>query len=180
MKSTWDTRPSTDEYGSFYQKYIDKLGPGNIIDILREQGNEVRTLIGSLDEERALHQYADGKWTVKEVLGHLIDNERVFSLRALSISRNDPGELPGYDQEAYVRQSNFNERGLQSLGDEYEGLRNSNIQMFSGLNEEMINRRGIANSYSLSVRAIPFIIAGHERHHLDIFENRYGLNLPNS
>lgn len=178
MKSIWNPRPATEEYGSFYQKYIDKLPPGNIIDILVKQRDEVCTLIDSLDEKKALSRYKEGKWTVKEVIGHLIDNERVFSVRALAISRNDPGELPGYDQEAYVRESNLNQRSLQNLQGEYEGLRTSNIQMFSGFSEQMLNRTGIANNYSLSVRAIPFIIAGHERHHLELLEKRYEIELP--
>lgn len=178
MKSIWNKRPDKDEYGSFYQKYIDKLGPGNIIDILRGQRDEVVTLIQSLDEEKALYRYDKGKWTIKEVIGHLLDNERVFSYRALSISRNDPEDLPGYDQEQYVKAANFNDRSLPNLREEYENLRNSNISLFNSFTEQIINRRGIANNYSMSVRAIPFIIAGHERHHLKLLESRYDIELP--
>lgn len=178
INSIWDQRPSPDEYGSFYQRYIDKLGSGNILDILINQHHTTYTLINCLNRDQALHRYEEGKWTVKQVIGHMIDTERVFSYRVLAICRNDPSELPGFDQEAYVEAANFNERSLQSLADEYDALRKSNVQLFKSFSEEMLDRRGVANNYELTVRAIPFIIAGHERHHLELLSSRYKLDVP--
>lgn len=177
MESIWDERPAAGEYGSFYQSYIEKLGSGNIIEILGEQQEITSSLITSLDERQALYRYKEQKWTVKEVIGHLIDTERVFAYRALSISRNDTNELPGFDQDEYVEAASFNDRSLQNFRDEYAGQRRSTIALFSSFSKEILDRKGIANNYSLSVRAIPFIIAGHERHHLEILDNRYGLEV---
>ncbi|MDR8391703.1 DinB family protein [Aliifodinibius sp. S!AR15-10] len=178
MKSIWDTRPSKGEYGPFYQTYIDKLRPGNIIDILESQGDEVNRLIMSQDEEQALHRYEEEKWSVKEVFGHMMDTERVFCHRALSISRNDPNDLPGFEQDDYVNAVDFDTRSIESLAREQVALRENTIQLFKGFSKQMLERTGIANNYSLSVRAVPFIIAGHERHHLLLLESRYGLQLP--
>lgn len=176
--SIWDQRPSPDEYGPFYKRYINKLGPGNILDILTNQRRTTYMLINSLNREQALYRYDEGKWTVKEVIGHMIDTERIFSYRVLAICRNDPNELTGFDQDDYVAAANFNDRTLQNLADEYDALRKSNIQLFKSFNEDMLERRGVANNYELSVRAIPFIIAGHERHHLELLASRYKLDVP--
>lgn len=175
MKSIWNKRPSPDEYGSFYQTYIDKLGEGNIIEILQTQHDTTHSLIKSLTPEQALYRYEKGKWTVKEVIGHVIDTERVFAYRTLAISRKDRNELPGFDQDEYVDAAAFNNRSLQSLADDYDAQRNAGIHLFNGLAKEMLDRKGVANGYELTVRAIPFIVAGHERHHLGLLQNRYGL-----
>lgn len=177
MSSIWKERPSPGEYGSFYQTYLDKLGEESILEILRNQQTIVCDLIDGLSPEQELHTYSDEKWTVKEVIGHLIDTERVFAYRALSISRNDTHKLPGFDQDEYVEAAHFNERSLAGLKAEYEGQRNSVIAFFKALPEVTLSRTGIANDYSLSVRAIPFIIGGHERHHLQILDSKYGLEV---
>lgn len=177
MKSIWDRNyPSKNEYGEFYHKYVDHLDRDNIIDILINQRDETSAIINSLDQEQALHRYANDKWTVKEVIGHIIDTERTFAYRALCFSRGDSHELHGFDQDEYVDGANFNERSLENLEEEYTAQRNSNISLFSSFTEEILNRKGIASNNRMTVRSIPFIIAGHERHHLKILKSKYGLN----
>lgn len=176
MKSVWDEiKPTSEEYGNYYQGYVDQVGAGNIIDILMDQMQETCALINSLSHEQAHYRYAEDKWTVKEVIGHLMDTEHVFACRALCFSRNDPNTLPGFDQDEYVKAGNFNSRSRENLENEYFALRNSTIYLFSSFSEEMLMRKGIANNVTFTVRAIPFIIAGHERHHLEILKTRYGV-----
>ncbi len=176
MKNDWDdVRPDETEYGEFYHGYVRKIGTGNIIDILMNQMQETYTLINSLTPDESAYRYEEGKWTPKEIFGHMIDSERVFSYRALAFSRGDSNELPGFDQDAYVENANFNDRSLQNLGNEYFALRNSNVHLFSSFTKTVMDREGIANKAKMTVRSIPFIIAGHERHHLDILHSRYKL-----
>ncbi len=172
----WENqRPEESEYGSFYKSYIDRVGGGNIIDILINQKNETYTLIKSLNSRQGDLRYEEGKWTVREVFGHIIDTERIFACRALHIGRGEQKPLPGYDQDAYVDEANFDERSLRSLADEYFGLRESTCHLFRSFKPETARRRGTANENPLSVRAIAYVIAGHERHHLDILGERYGI-----
>lgn len=169
-------RPETGEYGDFYQGYVEKVGDGNIFDILMDQMHETHTLIGSLTPEQATCRYAEDKWTVKEVIGHLIDSERVFAYRGLCFSRGERKDLPGFDQDEYVKEANFNDRSLQSLGEEYFSQRNSTIALFKSLPEDIMLRKGKANGFTFTVRSIPFIIAGHERHHLDVLKQKYRID----
>lgn len=165
-------RPADDEYGKYYQNYIEKAGD-NIFEILEDQKNQLHTLIRSLDNEQALYSYAEGKWSVKEIIGHLIDSERVFAYRALSFARGEQQHLPGFEQDEYVQEAWFDERSLQSLADEYLTVRNSTIELFKSLAEDTLLKKGTASGNPFSVRALLFIIAGHERHHLDILQERY-------
>ncbi len=173
---TWeDNRPEADEYSEFYQGYIEQVTGPNVLQTLIKQGQETYALIQQLTPEEAAHRYAEGKWSVKEVIGHLIDTERIMAYRALCISRGETASLPGYDQDEYVEQAHFDERNPQNLSTEYDALRNANISLFNSFNEEQVLRKGTANDTTVSVRAIAYIIAGHERHHLDILEERYGI-----
>lgn len=178
MNSIWKERPSPDEYAPYHQPYIENVGTGNVIDGLESQRDEVYDFIHSLDERQAKHRYETGKWTVKQVLVHLIDNERIYAYRALSIARNSPEELIGYDQEEYADAASRTDRTLDNIAEEYTCLRTSNIHMFTGFSVDETKRKGVADGCTLSVRAIPFILAGHERHHLGVIERRYGLPLP--
>lgn len=166
-------RPKPNECAPFYQKYIDELGNGDIFAFLRSQLQEMRHLLQSIDDEKALHRYADGKWSIKEVVGHLIDAERVFSYRALCFARNDPGPLPGMEENDYVRFGLFDARPLIELTEEHHFLRSATIFMFKSFNQEVQMRRGIASSSEFTVRSLAWIIAGHERHHLNILKERY-------
>ncbi|HKK44280.1 MAG TPA: DinB family protein [Balneolaceae bacterium] len=168
-----DNHPDSDEYDSFYRDYLDLLDTDNIIQTLTMQGQIMFTLIQNLSPDEADYRYADGKWSVKEVIGHLIDTERVMAYRAMCISRGDLTSLPGFDQDEYVENAHFEERSLTSLSAEYDAQRNANISMFNGLTEEQILQKGTANGVTVSVRALAHIIAGHEKHHLMILKEKY-------
>jgi hypothetical protein len=175
----WENnRPQQDEYGDYYEDYINLVESPNVIQALIQQGQKVYILIQQLSDEEASYRYADDKWSVKEIIGHLIDTERIMAYRALCISRGDQTSLPGYDHESYVEQGNFDQRSLQSLSTEYDALRNANISMFSSFTREQIFRKGTANGVSVSVRGLAFIIGGHEKHHLDILDQKYKIEIP--
>lgn len=176
MNSNWEgVRPAPEECGDVYHTYINTVGAGNIIDILLNQMQDIYMLIHSLTPEQASFRYAEEKWTVKEVIGHLIDTERIFATRCLHFSREDAADLPGFDQDEYVRNGNFSNRSLQSLGNEYSSLRDASVYLFRSFTREALDRTGTASGYSFTVRSIPFIIAGHERHHLNILKTKYGV-----
>jgi uncharacterized damage-inducible protein DinB len=173
---TWDdNRPKPDEYGDFYQDYVDLVNTNNVLQKLIQQGQTTYTLIQRLTAEEANYRYADNKWSVKELIGHLVDTERIMAYRALCISRGETASLPGYDQDAYVEEAHFNNRDLQSLSTEYDALRNANISLFNSFTKEQILRKGTANEQTVSVRALVYIIAGHEQHHLNLLEEKYGI-----
>jgi len=172
-----DNRPEPDEYGEFYKNYIELIDEPNIVQVLIQQGQQTYAVIQRLTEEEASYRYEDDKWSVKEIFGHLVDTERIMAYRALCISRGETKSLPGYDHEAYVQQANFESRSLQSISTEYDALRNANISMFNSFSKDQILRTGKANDVTVSVRALAYIIAGHERHHMQILENKYGINI---
>jgi uncharacterized damage-inducible protein DinB len=174
--SDWENEhPQPDEYGKFYEGYIALIDAQNIIQTLIKQGQQTYAVIQKLTSDEASRRYEAGKWSVKEVIGHLVDTERIMAYRALCISRGEQTSLPGYDQDEYVEQADFDSRSLQNLSAEYDALRNANISMFSSFNEKQISQTGTANNMTVSVRALAYIIAGHEKHHLNILEEKYGI-----
>lgn len=173
MSSALLQRPTPDEYAPYYGKYIDLLPEGDLLDLLAQQCNETLSLMKDLSEEDAERRYAPGKWSLKEVLGHVIDTERIFAYRALCIGRGEQKALPGYDQDAYAAGAHFDARTVEDLAEEYRAVRQSTIALFRGLNEAALKRRGVANEVELSARAAACIIAGHERHHVQIIRERY-------
>lgn len=172
-----DNAPEPDEYGAFYQDYIDLIRSENVMQTLVEQGQKMYSLIQQLSSEEANYRYADDKWSVREVIGHLIDTERVMAYRAMCISRGEQTSLPGFDQDKYVKEGNFSERDLQNLSAEYDAQRNANISLFNSLSRQQMLRTGTANDNRVSVRALAYIIAGHERHHINILQEKYGLDI---
>jgi hypothetical protein len=170
-------RPEVSEYPEYYGRYIEQVPPvdpaGGIVRVLAGQIAEAEALFRGLGEERALHRYAPGKWSVKEVLGHLIDSERVFAYRGLRFSRSDATPLPGFDQDAYVRQGRFDARPIEHLRAEWIDVRRASVALFMGWDEASAAGRGQANDIEVTARAIPFIIAGHTRHHLGVLRERY-------
>jgi uncharacterized damage-inducible protein DinB len=177
--SSWEeNRPEPEEYGDFYKGYIDLVTSPNVLQSLIKQGQEIYSLLQNISDEEADYRYEEGKWSVKEIFGHLVDTERIMAYRALCISRGEQTTLPGYDHEAYVKQANFQNRSIQDISVEYDALRNANISMFNSFTDTQIVRQGIANDVTVSVRALAYIIAGHERHHLNILDEKY--DLPNS
>lgn len=170
-------RPAPGEYHAYYQAYLD-LVPAGVTDILKHlkrQGLTMLNLMKSLDDERAEYRYAEGKWSVKEVVGHLIDTERVFALRALWIARGEPAEQPGMDQNLWSTNSNAHERPLVDLWREQHVCRTDHVYLFRSLSQEDVGRVGTANRARVSVRALPWLIAGHERHHLNVLKDLYGI-----
>ena len=148
-------------------------GERDILHTLEQQCGETLELLRGVGEKRAGHRYAPGKWSIKEVVGHLCDSERVFAYRAMRFARNDPTPLPGFEQDDYVRWGGFDERELRELCDELEHQRRSTIELFRGMDEAALARRGTASGAAITVRALPFIIAGHERHHGQVLRERY-------
>lgn len=164
---------SDDEYGSFYAGYINLSRGVPLEPQLQNQADEILAILTSLSNEDALYRYAEGKWTLKEVFGHLIDTERIFGYRAVCIARGEPNALPGYDQDLYVNNARFNEFPIDKIEKSYLAVRQSTLELFSEFNGDELLRRGTVNESSCTVRALGYIIAGHEHHHLNILAEKY-------
>ena len=161
------------EYADFYKTYIQALDDVELIDELEICLHEFIKFVQNLPMDKFDYQYEVGKWTIKEIIQHLIDSERVFSYRALRISRNDKTPLPGFDENDYVANSNGKERSLQSLLTEMAVVRQSTLSLFNSFSQEQLTKIGMASNREVSVRAIGFIIIGHQKHHQKIFIERY-------
>ncbi len=166
-------RPNSGDYSGYYDSYVKLIEGDDIIKILYDQNKITQDILNSFSEHKGNYRYADGKWTVKEVVGHLMDTERVFAYRALCIARGEKKSLPGFEQNDYVKEGNFNRRELFDLNYEFRLLRESNLLLFKSFTPEMMQRKGFANESSITVLAILFIIAGHEKHHLNVLQERY-------
>jgi hypothetical protein len=166
-------RPKPSEYPSYYEPYISLVKDDNVLRVLEDQVLSVQAVLSEVPEEREDFTYADGKWTLKEVMGHIIDSERIFAYRVLRIARNDKTPLPGYEQDDYVPNGNFNKRTLYDLGHEFGIVRESNLILFKNLGETAWSRTGIANEKEISVRALIYIIAGHAIHHVNVIRQKY-------
>lgn len=167
------TRPDSSEYASFYEGYVSQVPEGDILAAMGSESGRTAELLSGLSPEQADHRYAEGKWSVKELVGHIIDAERMFGYRAHCFAREDPAELPGFEQDDYVRSSNAGSRSMQDLVDELRAVRQSNLAFFGGLDEEMWSRRGVGSGCAFTVRALAYIIVGHEMHHRGVIESRY-------
>ena len=173
MTATLIARPGTDEYAPYYGTYIGKVPDGDLRAMLASQLAETLALIRSIPESRGGHRYAPDKWSIKGVLGHLADSERIFSYRALRIGRGDTTPLPGFEQDDYVPMGNFDARTLRDLADELAAVRQATLHLFAHLDQAAVERRGTASGKPVSVRALAYIIAGHELHHVGILKTRY-------
>lgn len=169
-------RPEKNEYFEYYDRYVARVPAGSVLETLENQLGETRRLLAPLSEEQALHRYAPDKWSIKQVIGHLCDTERVMSHRALRFARADRTPLPGFDENDYVKAADFDARSLSSLLDELGDVRRATLSMLRGLNEAALVRIGEANERDVSVRALAYIIAGHELHHVAILRERYGVS----
>lgn len=166
-------RPNADEFYDYYGRYIAKVPDGNLISLLREQAVETVTMLQDLTPQQANYAYAPGKWTVKEVVGHISDAERIFAYRALRIARHDETPMESFDENAYVTNANFGSRTLPDLLEELQVVRASTIHLAKNLDADALALRGTASGHGISVRALFYIIAGHERHHADLLRERY-------
>lgn len=166
-------KPGAGEHVPYYSKYIDLVPGGDAGAALASQIGETLALLRPLDEKRALHRYATGKWSVKEVLGHLMDGERVFSYRALRFARKDETPLPGFDEKLWAPAGNFDRLPFSDLLDDFAALRASTVRMFRSFEPDALTRMGKANGDPISVRALAWIAAGHELHHRNVLRERY-------
>lgn len=166
-------RPAPNEYAPYYGRYIALVPDGPIVETLRDQIVETTTFLASLPEAKGDHRYQPGKWSVKEVIGHMIDSERVFSYRALRFARRDETPLPGFEQDDYVPAGAFGRRTLRDLIEEFRAVREATVLLYRHLDEEALSRSGIANENRMSVRALAWSIAGHERHHARVIRELY-------
>jgi hypothetical protein len=168
-------RPAPDEFAPFYAGYISRVPEGGLVDLMRRVGDDTSRLLSQVDESRTGHAYATGKWTIREVAGHLCDAERIFGYRALRFARGDQAELQGFDENTYVPAGEFEKRTLASVVQELGAVRRATIELFGNLPADAWTRRGTANGNSISVRAIATVIVGHELHHRGILQERYGV-----
>ncbi len=166
-------RPRPSEYDEYYGLYVGQVPEGEILELLERGLADNRALLGDLPVEWETYRYEPGKWSVREVIAHVLDAERVFGYRAVSIARGDPASLPGMDQDVWAAGANAANRPLASLLEELEHLRRSHILMFAGFDGEMWGRRGVASGFEFTVRSFPYILAGHEIHHRRVLEERY-------
>ncbi|MEJ7848320.1 MAG: DinB family protein [Pyrinomonadaceae bacterium] len=165
--------PEKNEYGEWFAGYISLVSEEDILAALTSQIGEFEQLADSVQEEKGAFSYADGKWTVKELLGHLNDGERIFAYRALRIARGDQTPLAGFEQDDYIATGRFNSRSVADLIEEFVLLRRSNLKLFEHLEDAEWLRIGTASDNPISVRAAAYIMAGHVRHHLNILRSRY-------
>ncbi len=168
------TVPSSDEYAEFYTGYIQYAAQrGDVLAALAQQIDEIKSALGNLTDEQALFRDAPKEWSIKDIVGHLNDGERVFAYRLLRISRNDPTPLPGFEQNDYVREACFDNHPIQDLIQEFEHLRRANILAINNMTEESALRRGTASGYTVSARALIYIMVGHVEHHMASLHEKY-------
>lgn len=166
-------RPEPNEYDRYYEGYVSLVPETDIIGAMSEQIDEIEKIFVEIKEEKSLHAYAPGKWTIKELLGHLIDGERIFAYRALRISRGDQTPIEGFEQDGYIENSNFNAAKFEDLTKELILSRKANLLFFKNLTDQSWSRVGTASGVPVSVRALSYIMVGHIRHHQNILRERY-------
>ena len=168
------TRPDQTEYAEFYRNYIAKVPEGPLLDFLAAQPGHYRQLLANMSEQAAAQPTAPGKWSVKQILGHVCDAERVITYRALRFARGDRKELPGFEQDDYVGEAGSNARSLAELLNELEAVRKSTLALFGSFPAGVEMRRGVANGNPVTVRALAYIVAGHALHHYEGLKGQLG------
>ncbi|HEY9229119.1 MAG TPA: DinB family protein [Gemmatimonadaceae bacterium] len=166
-------RPRADEHAEYFGRYISQVPDGDLVSMLRDQAADTVALLQNLSPAQGDYAYAPGKWTIKQVIGHIIDAERVFVYRAMCFARGEAAELPAFDENAYVENANFAQRTLADLLEEFQVVRAATILFAKTLDANSLTRSGTANKNKMSVRALLYVIAGHERHHVKLFRERY-------
>jgi uncharacterized damage-inducible protein DinB len=166
-------KPQPGEFAPYAAGYIAKVPSGPIIEILEYLKDSTYNFFARMTAEQADYAYAEGKWTLKQVLGHMIDTERVFSFRVLCFSRGDKNALAGFDQEEYIASSTYDTHSIQELANEFKALRAATLFLYSALTDEQSEMKGLASDHLVSVRALVYMTAGHELYHLDLIKNLY-------
>ncbi|MGN6396379.1 MAG: DinB family protein [Mucilaginibacter sp.] len=167
-------RPNADEYSEYAARYISLVGNGQIVDILEQQKEESYRLFTGIGEEKSKYAYAEGKWTIKQMIGHMADTERIFAYRALVFS-HESVTLPGFDQDVYMQKATFNDRPLEDLVNEFKTVREASIYLFKWMTDEQSKQKGIASGSPFSPRAYAYMIAGHELYHWNVLKEQYGV-----
>ena len=167
------TRPAAHEYAEYYGTYTNRVPEGDILGLMASELEATLSLLASVPEERETFRYEPGKWSIREVVGHLIDTERTFAYRALWFARGAPVSLPGMEQDDWATMSNAHDRPLADLAAEFEATRRSNRAMFASFDGDTAVRRGIASGCTFSVQSVAWIVVGHEIHHRGILRERY-------
>jgi len=171
-------RPAPGDYAPYAEKYVALVAGNDVLENLRTQLKQTATLFSGRSERDGNFRYAAEKWSVKDVVGHVADTERIFAYRALRISRGDQTPLQGFEQDDYVRNARFSERKLQDLVDEYADVRQATLALFGSLDEDAWHRRGVASNNTVTVLALAYLIAGHELHHRKILDELYFPAIP--
>jgi len=166
-------RPGAGEYADFYSGYVSRVPEGDVLAAMGEDLDGALEVLRGVDAERATFSYAPGKWSLAEVVGHVVDTERVFAMRAMLFARGDAKPLPGVDQDELVEGAHFDRRSLASLLEEFEHQRRASISLFASLDEDTHVLRGVASECEFTVRALVYILAGHAAHHFDVVRERY-------
>jgi hypothetical protein len=166
-------RPADGDYFEYYAFYIGLVPAGDLVDLSRQQVHDLRTLLQSLTDAQSYYRYAADKWSVREVVGHLIDTERVFAYRATAFSRHDPSPLPSFDQDAWTPAGEYDARSLSSLLDEWEAARHASLALMKGMPDAALDARGVASDNSISVLACLCILHGHVQYHIATLERDY-------
>lgn len=167
------TRPRLESVPKFYQGYVRNVQDLDVMDALKQSSKDTLQLLQTIPEEKGTYRYAEGKWTIKELLAHMLDVERIMSYRALRFARNDKTDLPGFEENDYAPEANAHGRTIEQLAEETERLRAVTIDLYRSFTPEMLTREGTANKATLSVLHLGYIIAGHEVHHRNILTERY-------
>ncbi len=161
------------EYASYFQKYIGALNDVHLIEELEISVHDFIKFVQNIPMDKFDYRYAEGKWTIKDIIQHLIDSERIFAYRALRISRNDKTPLPGFEENDYADNANANKRSIQDLLTEMAVVRQATLSLFKSLNEEELKRTGTMSGKEISVRALGFLVIGHQKHHHKVFQEKY-------
>jgi hypothetical protein len=168
-------RPATDEYAPYYARYVDLVPESDVVTALEQQAMQTAAILGGIDERRAAHRYEPGKWSIRQVVGHIGDTEHVFTYRALNFARGDRAELPGMEQDDFMRFADFDRWSFADLRENLASLRRATILLFSNLSDEAWDRGGMASGNRVTVRGLAYITVGHERHHLRVLREKYGV-----
>jgi len=166
-------KPAIGEYNAFYQTYISKIEKDNVLEVLQDQARDIPELLQTISEEKSKYGYAEGKWTIAQLLHHINDTERIFSYRAFAIARGEQQSLPGMDQDDYANAAFTENRTFESLVCEFKTIRASTLSLFETLDASVISNIGTASGFPITVRGIAGIIAGHAAHHIEILKERY-------
>jgi len=175
ISSPWTERPEETEYNPFYAGYVGSVPDGDLIPFMADQLHRVQQIMGGLEDELADYRYAEGKWSVRELMGHMLDTEWVFGSRLLRIARGDPAALPGMDQNDFMAKSFVEDRSMASLVAEFSGLRTASMTLMDSLRAEVLDWKGNASGFDITVRAQGWILVGHCEHHLTILNERYDI-----